>query len=272
MERLKDNVAVKLTYDENGLVLIKKDEIEKISQFARNDGFKLDYPLSSSQLALINEEFDLWNENIGSDDINKFFKTYKIKNCAVDLATYEIIEDRPLLLFCNDREFIQDNLNTLDYEYTFNFWDGSNYKRYFIEDITDDTITWFDGDIKWGCLDYYHNGIWSFQVSGNHAYCGKLDNNWIIKETSKLRSFMTSITVLENDAQLKAWFEEHNIVNQLKDYIEVNEIPVNPKPLHPKCKNCNYLNYMYSVKLHNCIAACETDCINQESVYQEDDV
>lgn len=197
--------------EDNKYLLIESELIEKTINFTGDSiTCKIDKELTDAEL----EKLQNWYiEKLDNDEldtimyeyINDYFKVNNINNKATDIKEVEEYCKQPVLYL--NSGIYQDNLNYYDWQYTYTYWDGHNWKTLWLDDINEDE-GYNDGDVAWVSLDEWNGRNHSFGGMASHAEVGKWGEKYLIKEWTQYQGDHTYITILENRECLENWFEE----------------------------------------------------------------
>ncbi|MDD5589427.1 MAG: hypothetical protein PHP92_05205 [Candidatus Nanoarchaeia archaeon] len=200
--------------------MIESNDIEKVVQFNNDiNTFKLESELNDKDLEIVNhelvsikndEEHEM-NDCMDYEIVNYVFEKLGIKNEAFDISEIEVVYDdeEVIIAYTGNGNIELDTLDNYDYSYSYQYWDGHNWVRTYIEEIDDDTIDFDDEDVDFISLDEWDGSNWNFKSQASHASVSKLADKWLLKEWSQYQGTETTVTVIETEEELKEWFEEN---------------------------------------------------------------
>jgi hypothetical protein len=218
---LKKYVLVKeLNSDVEWFVMIESKDIEKVVIFSNDrDNFKLEYWLEGKELervenelfAIRNNEDHEMNGCLNYEIVNYIFEKIGIENEAFDISEIEIIDNKEevIIAYTGNGSIELDTLDNYNYDYSYQYWNGSNWIRTYIEEIDDYTIDFDDKDVDFISLDEWDGSNWNFRSNAHHASVSKLADKWLIKEWSQYQGTETTVTIMQTKEELEKWFEEN---------------------------------------------------------------
>jgi hypothetical protein len=214
---MKENVLVReLNNDDAELIMIARDDIEKVVCFGdANNIFKSAREFTEQELTSINDKYraikededDELNELMDYEIVTEIVKELKIENEIHDISEVEVLADKDYAIITADGNLTQCLLSDCTFDYSYSYWDGSNWVRMWIEEPDEDTIS-FD-NVEWISLDEFDGNNLCFKSSFNHAKVAKLGDKWLIKKHNDFEGTHEYVTVLESRQELESWFEEN---------------------------------------------------------------
>jgi hypothetical protein len=216
---MKENVLVREAYNDDAeLIMISKDDIEKVVYFGdANNIFKAEREFTEQELASINTRFEIIKENednelnelMDYEIVAEIVKDLNIKNEINDISEVEVLGDKDPAIITVDGNLTQCLLSDCSFDYSYEYWDGSNWRRMYLEEIDEDTVS-FD-KVEWISLDEFDGNNLCFKSSFNHAKVAKLGDKWLIKKYSDFQGSHEYVTVIESKEELESWFDENEV-------------------------------------------------------------
>ena len=152
---MKKYQMVNISNDDNGeLLLIESTEVEKVINFYdERSTCKVKDSLSDEGLQKLNDFYSIKkaNDELSYHEtyeiVNEFFEENDIDDTATNIQDAEEYTNQDIL-YIHDGKFEQGNLIDYDFCYSYEYWDGSNHKRLWLEDIDED-LSFDENEIEW---------------------------------------------------------------------------------------------------------------------------
>lgn len=217
-------VLANTKYEDRPTLYLLFSELEKAVSLDTQNNCKLSRELSAKEMIKLQESYVniLENEDFNIcfyELINLCLKNREIKDCeAYNVDSIEILEENEdsYVLYDNNSELSQDKLSDYEYDYSYNFWTGNNYKRLFIEDPNNSVK--IPVDSNWINLDSWNGSNRCFEENHCHGRLLKHNGKWYIRTYD---DYQGTLEEIEKIKDIDIWLEDNE---HLLDNDKIKEI------------------------------------------------